>query len=60
MSDARCIKISVEASVLELCAIVTPDVLYLDAIVSHGVTDESSEDILHSSLIENYVHPGVS
>ena len=60
MSDAQSIKISVEAGVLEFCALVTPDVLDLDAIVSHGAIGESSEDILHFSLIENYVHPGVS
>jgi hypothetical protein len=36
MSDAKNIKISVEPSVLELSAIVTPDVLDLDSIVSHG------------------------
>ena len=60
MSDAQCIKISVEAGVLELCAVVTSDVLDLDAIVGHGMTGESSEDILHFSLIENYLHPGIS
>ena len=60
MSDAQSIKISVEASVLELCAIVTPDVLDLDAIIGHGTIGEASEDILYCSLIENYVHPGVS
>ena len=60
MCDAQCIKISVEASVLELCAIVTPDVLDLDAIIGHGMICKASEDILHFSLIENYVHPGVS
>ena len=60
MSDAQCIKISVDASVLEFCAVVTSDVLDLDAIVCHGTVGESSEDILHFSLIENYVQPGVS
>ena len=48
---------SVEARVLEFRAIVTPDVLDLDAIVGHGVIGESSEDILHFILLENYVHP---
>ena len=40
MSDAQCIKISVEASVLEFCAIVTSDGLDLDAIVGHGTIGE--------------------
>ena len=60
MSDAQCIKVSVKASVLELCAIVTSDVLDLDAIVHHGTIGKSSEDILHFSLIENYMHTGIS
>ena len=60
MCDAQCIKISVDASVLEFCDIVTLDVLDLDAIIGHGTICEASEDILHVSLIENYVHPGVS
>ena len=50
MSDAQCIKISVEAGVLELCAVVTSDVLDLDAIVRHGMIGESSprHPALHS------------
>ena len=60
MCDAQCIKISVEADVLELCAVVTSDVLDLDAIVRHGTIDESSEDILHFILVEDYVHPCIS
>ena len=60
MSDAQCIKISVEACVLELCAVVTSNVLDLDAIVLHGMIGESSDDILHFILIENYMHPGIS
>ena len=60
MCDAQCIKISVEASVPEFCAVVTSDVLDLDAIVGHGTIGESSEGILHFSLIENYLHPGIS
>ena len=60
MSDAQCIKINVEASVLELSSIVTPDVLDLEAIIHHGPICEASEDILHFSLIENYVHPWIS
>ena len=50
MSDAQCIKISVEAGVLEFSAIVTSDVLDLDAIVVHGSIGDASEDILHSSI----------
>ena len=46
MSDAQCIKVGVEACVLELCAVVTSDVLDLDAIVCHGTIGEASEDIL--------------
>ena len=60
MCDAQCIKISVEANVLEFCALFTSDVLDLDAIVRHGTIGESSEDILHFSLVENYVYPCVS
>ena len=60
MCDAQCIKICVEACVLELCAVITSDVLDLDAIVGHGTIGESSEDILHFSLVDNYVHPCIS
>ena len=60
MCDAQCIKISVEAGVLEFCAIVTPDVLDLDAIVRHGTVGELSEEILHFSLVEDYMHPCIS
>ena len=60
MCDAQGIKKNVEASVLEVSAIVTPDVLDLDAIIRRGLICEASEDILHFSLIENYVYPGVS
>ena len=60
MSDAQCIKISVEASVLQFSAIVTSDVLDLDVIVVHGSIGEASEDILHFSLIEDYMHPSIS
>ena len=35
-------------------------VLDLDAIFRHGTICESSEDILHFSLVENYMHPGIS
>ena len=60
MSDAQCIKISVEAGVLELRVIVTSYVLDLDAIVRHGTIGKSSEDIPHFTLVENYMHPGIS
>ena len=60
MSDAQSIKISVEADVLEFSAIVTSDVLDLDAIVVHGSIGEASEDILHFSLVEDYMHPSIS
>ena len=60
MCDAQCIKISVEAGVLEFCVVVTSDVLDLDAIVGHGRICEASEDILHFSLIENYVYRCIS
>ena len=60
MSDAQSIKISVEAVVLEFSAIVTSDVLDLDAIVVHGSIGEASEDILHFSLVEDYMHPSIS
>ena len=60
MSDAQSIKISVKAGVLEFSAIVTSDVLDLDAIVVHGSIGEASEDILHFSLVEDYMHPCIS
>ena len=60
MSDAQCIKISVEAGVLELRVIVTSYVLDLDAIVVHGSICEASQDIPHFSLVEDYMHPGIS
>ena len=60
MCDAQSIKINVEADVLELSAIVTPDVLDLDATIHHGPVCKAFEDIPHFSLIENYVYLGVS
>ena len=60
MCDAQSIKISVEAGVVELSAIVTSVVRYLDAIVVHGSIGEASEDILHFSLVEDYMHPSIS
>ena len=60
MRDSQCIQVKVEAGVLELCAIVTSDVLDLDAIVRHGTIGESSEDILHFILVEDYMHPCIS
>ena len=60
VSDAQCIKISVEAGVLELCAVVTSDVLDLDAKVCHGTIGEAFEDILHFILVEDYMHPCLS
>ena len=60
MCDAQCIKISVETGVLEFCVIVTSDVLDLDAIVGHGTIGKASEDILHFSFLEDYMHPSVS
>ena len=60
MSDAQCVQVKVEAGVLELCAVVTSDMLDLDAIVIHGTVGEASEDILHFSLVENYMHPRIS
>ena len=60
MCDAQCIKISVEAGVLELCAVVSYGVLDLDVVVGHGTIGKSSEDILHFSLVENYVHSCIS
>ena len=60
MSDSHCIQIKIKASVLELSAIVSSDMLDLDNIVFHGTVGEASEDILHFSLVEYYVHPCVS
>ena len=60
MSDAQCIQVKVEAGVLELCAVVTSDMFDLDAIVVHGSIGEASEDILHFSLVEDYMHPSIS
>ena len=60
MSDTQGVKISVEACVLELCPVVTSDVLDLDAIVRHGTIGETSEDILHFIIVEDYMHPCIS
>ena len=46
MSDSHCIQIKIKSGVLELSAVVTSDVLYLDATVIHGTVGEASEDIL--------------
>ena len=60
MSDAQCIKVSVKAGVLEFCVVFTSDVLDLDTVVRHGMIGEAFEDILHFSLIENYMHRCIS
>ena len=60
MCDAQGIKICIKASVLEFSAIVTSDVLYLGAIIVHSSIGEASEDILHFSLVKDYVHPSIS
>src|SRR4051812_35121684 len=60
MSDSHCIQIKIKSGVLELSAVVTSDMLDLDAIIVHGTIGEASEDILHFGLVENYVHPSVS
>ena len=60
MSDAHSIQIKVEAGVLELSAVVTSDMLDLDAIVCHGTIGKASEDILHFILVEDYMHPSIS
>ena len=44
-------QITVEASVLELCAIVTPDVLDLDTIIGHGMIGEAFEDIHYCRML---------
>jgi hypothetical protein len=60
MSDTKFVKIVTKTYVIELSAIVSPDVLDLDAIIRHGPVSESSEDILHFSLIHDDMHPGVT
>ena len=60
MCDAQSIKICIKASVLEFSAIVTSDVLYLGTIVVHCSIGEAFEDILHWSLVEDYMHPSIS
>ena len=60
MSDSHCIQIKIKSGVLELSVVVTSDMLDLDAIIVHGTIGEASEDILHFSLVENYVHPCIS
>ena len=60
MCDAQGIKICIKASVLEFSAILTSDMLDLDAIVCHGMICKASEDILHFSFVEDYMHPSVS
>ena len=59
MSDTKFVKILTKTCVLELGAIVAPDVLDLETIIRHGPIGESSEDILYLSLVGNDVHPGV-
>jgi hypothetical protein len=60
MGDAKGVKKYIKPSVLELCAIVTSNVLGLDAIVGHGSIGKPPEDILHFSLVKDYVHPSIS
>jgi hypothetical protein len=60
MSDTKFIKIVVKACVLELGAIVAPDVLDLETIIRHGPIGELSEDILNFSLEGNDMHPGIA
>ena len=60
MSYSHSINVKIRTGVLELSAIVTSDMLDLDAIIVHGSIGESSEDILYFSLVENYVHPCIS
>ena len=60
MSDSHCIQIKIKYGVLEFSAIVTSDMLDLDAIVIHGTVGEASEDILDFSLVEDYMHPCIS
>ena len=60
MSDAQGIKICIKASVLEFSAIDTSDVLYFGAKIVHSSIGEASEDILHFSLVKDYVHPSLS
>ena len=60
MGDTQSIQIEVEAGVLELSAIVTSDMLDLDAIVRHGMICKAFEDILHFSLVEDYMYPSIS
>jgi hypothetical protein len=60
MGDAKGVKEDIKLGVLELGAIVTMNMLDLDTIVGHGTIGKSSEDILHFSLIKDYVHPSIS
>ena len=60
MSDSHCIQIKIKPGVLEFSAVITFDMLDLDAIDVHCSIGESSEDILYFSLVENYVHPCIS
>ena len=60
MSDSHCIQIKIKPDVLELSAVVTSDMLDLDDIIVHGSIGEASEDILHFSLVEDYMHPRIS
>ena len=60
MSDSHCIQIEIKPGVLEFSAVITSDMLDLDAIIVHGSIGEASEDILYFSLVENYVHPSIS
>ena len=60
MSDTHGIQVEVEAGVLKLSAVIASYVLDLDTIVRHGTIGKASEDILHFSFVEDYMHPSVS
>ena len=60
MCDAQGIKVCIKGSVLEFSAIITFDVFYLGAKIVHSMIGEASEDILHFSLVKDYVHPTIS
>ena len=60
MSDSHCIQIKIKPGVLEFSAVITSNMLDLDAIIVHCSIGESSEDILYFSLVENYVHLCIS
>ena len=60
MSNTKHIEIFIEASVLELGSIITPDMFDLHTEVSGSPSGKSSEDFLHFIFVSDDMHPCVT